>query len=138
MSLTTSSLRTRRQALKFFPLASLAMIVACSPKQEQTVPPPLQEPGSPQPAPAPAPTPVPIATVLVPLDEKDPQAVALGYVAEAARADRVKFPNATPGNVCANCSLYLAGANDATGPCSIFPGKSVMAAGWCASWVKKA
>lgn len=72
------------------------------------------------------------------VDEKDPQAVSLGYVADAARADKGKYPKYAPGQTCANCQLYTAPANTASGPCSIFGGKSVAAKGWCSVWVKKA
>lgn len=57
----------------------------------------------------------------------DPTAKALGYIAKSA----------TKGQTCANCSLYQ-GGTAASGPCPIFPGKDVAAAGWCKSWVKKA
>ena len=41
---------------------------------------------------------------------------------------------AQPGSTCANCALYQ-GANGSTqGPCQIFPGKEVKAAGWCSAW----
>jgi hypothetical protein len=40
------------------------------------------------------------------LDEKDPQAVALGYVHDAGKVDTKKFPKYAAGQVCANCGLY--------------------------------
>ena len=42
------------------------------------------------------------------------------------------------GAICGNCALYQAKATDKQGPCSIFGGKHVLAAGWCKSWIKKA
>ena len=40
------------------------------------------------------------------VDEKDPQAVALGYVADASRVDAKKYPKYAAGQNCANCALY--------------------------------
>ena len=58
-----------------------------------------------------------------------PEAQAVKYVEDAKEAK-----GATPGNNCANCGLYQ-GANGSTqGPCQLFPGKDVKAAGWCSSW----
>lgn len=72
------------------------------------------------------------------VSEKDPQAVALGYVADTAKADAKKFPKHKPDQKCANCQLYTGKASEAAGPCGIFPGKQVAANGWCSAWVKKA
>ena len=72
------------------------------------------------------------------LDEKDPQAVALGYVDDASRADVKKFPKYAAGQACSNCSLYQGKAGEATGNCALFPGKQVNAKGWCSAWAKKA
>jgi hypothetical protein len=72
------------------------------------------------------------------LDEKDPQAVALGYVSDAARADKTKYPKYAPGQDCAACQLYQGKAGDAYGPCPLYAGKAVAAKGWCSAYVKKA
>ncbi len=56
----------------------------------------------------------------------DPTAKALAYTAKST----------TDGQTCANCNLYQ-GGSAAAGPCTIFPGKDVAAAGWCKSWVAK-
>jgi hypothetical protein len=72
------------------------------------------------------------------LDEKDPQAAALGYVADAKRVDAKKFPRFAAGQNCANCSLYVGKPGDKAGGCKILPGKQVAAAGWCSAWAKKA
>ncbi len=72
------------------------------------------------------------------LDEKDPQAAALGYVADATKADKKKFPKYEAAQKCGNCQLFSGKAGAADGPCSLFPGKSVAANGWCSAWVKKA
>ena len=72
------------------------------------------------------------------LDEKDPQALALGYVADATHADAKKFPKYTAGQNCASCALYQGKAGDAAGNCPLYAGKQVSAKGWCSAWVKKA
>jgi hypothetical protein len=56
----------------------------------------------------------------------DPTAKALQYTAKSTK----------DGQSCANCNLYQ-GGSAASGPCPIFPGKDVAAAGWCSSWVAK-
>lgn len=72
------------------------------------------------------------------VDEKDPQAMALGYVDDANRADVKKFPKFAAGQVCSNCSLYQGKPGDSTGGCALFAGKQVSAKGWCSAWTKKA
>ena len=72
------------------------------------------------------------------LDEKDAQAIALGYVEDATKADTTRFKNYAPGNLCSNCALYQGKAGEMAGPCPLFAGKNVTAKGWCTSWAKKA
>jgi hypothetical protein len=72
------------------------------------------------------------------VDEKDPQAVALGYVADAARADKAKFKTYAEGQNCTVCQLYQGKAGAAAGPCTLFAGKQVSSKGWCVAWAKKA
>ena len=72
------------------------------------------------------------------VDEKEPQAVALGYVDDAAKAAAAKQPNYAPGQACVSCALYQGKAGDATGPCALFGGRLVAAKGWCTAWAKKA
>ncbi len=72
------------------------------------------------------------------VDEKDAQAAALGYVAEAKRADIKKYPKFAAGQNCASCMLYQGKATDKAGPCPLFAGKQVAGAGWCSAWAKKA
>lgn len=62
------------------------------------------------------------------LDPNDAQAKALAYVHQSPKAD----------SNCANCQLYTGAAGPDWGPCAIFPGKQVAAAGWCSAWVKRA
>jgi hypothetical protein len=61
--------------------------------------------------------------------EDDPAAKAVRYVEDATRAK-----GAARGSTCANCLQYQGKQGAQSGPCQIFPGKSVVAAGWCASW----
>jgi High potential iron-sulfur protein len=61
------------------------------------------------------------------LDPSEPTAKTLGYVTKSTKPDAN----------CGNCSQFHGKAGDASGPCTIFPGKSVASAGWCMSWVKK-
>ncbi|MBC7435889.1 MAG: high-potential iron-sulfur protein [Bdellovibrionales bacterium] len=72
------------------------------------------------------------------VDEKDAQAAALGYVADAKRVDTKKFPKYAAGQACSNCALYQGKAGDKAGGCPLFAGKQVAAAGWCSAWAKKA
>ena len=60
------------------------------------------------------------------LSVDDPTAKQMGYVTKSA----------TDGQSCANCQLYQ-GGDAAKGGCPIFPGKDVMASGWCKSWTPK-
>ena len=72
------------------------------------------------------------------VDEKDAQAAALGYVADAKRVDVKKFSKFAAGQNCANCALYQGKAADKAGGCPLFAGKQVAGAGWCSAWAKKA
>jgi len=71
------------------------------------------------------------------VDEKSPQAAALGYVADARKADVKKFPHYAAGQICGSCALYQGNAADATGACPLFADQQVSAKGWCSAWVKK-
>ena len=70
--------------------------------------------------------------------ETDPQAAALGYKADASKADKKKFPKYAADQQCTNCALYQGKAGAAAGPCPLFAGKQVTAKGWCSAWAKKA
>jgi hypothetical protein len=72
------------------------------------------------------------------LDEKDPQAVAIGYLHDAGKVDAKKHTQWAAGRNCANCQLYQGKASDAWAPCSVVGGKQVNAKGWCIAWIKKA
>lgn len=151
---------TRRRFIEILPLSGAALMAACSPKPEPAPPPPPASAPAPEPAPAPA-APAPAAASepapaappaaqpapaapaapqgnLPKVDPKDAQALALGYVDNAAQADKAKFKTYAAGSQCGNCSLYQGKAGDAEGGCPLFPGKQVAAKGWCSAWVKKA
>ena len=66
------------------------------------------------------------------LDPSDPTAVALKYVHDATQAQR-----ASDEHICANCIQYTGEEGTEWGPCTLFPGKAVAAAGWCAAYVMK-
>jgi hypothetical protein len=72
------------------------------------------------------------------VDEKDPQAVGLGYVADTTKADAKKFPKHANDQKCSTCALYQGKAGDAAGGCPLFGTKHVTAGGWCSAWAKKA
>jgi uridine phosphorylase len=67
------------------------------------------------------------------LDEKDPQAAALGFVTDATKADTKKYPKYAAGQTCSSCALY----QEKTNACPLFAGKQVAAKGWCSAWAKK-
>lgn len=139
----------RRHFITLVPFAGVALLAACSKEAATTDTAPAT---APMPAPAPAmPTPAtepsPSATGTDPaavsgaeprlLEETDPVAAGLGYVADASRADSAKYKNYTAGQNCGNCSLFGGTASDTRGPCPLFTGKDVLAAGWCSAYVKK-
>lgn len=72
------------------------------------------------------------------VDEKDPQALALGYVAESSRANVRKFPKHNKDQACANCVRFQGKAGYAAGGCPLFGSKQVAASGWCSAWARKA
>ncbi len=72
------------------------------------------------------------------LDEKDPQAAALGYVSDAKLVDIKKYPKFVTGQNCTNCVLYQGKATDKAAGCPLFAGKQVAGPGWCSAWAMKA
>jgi hypothetical protein len=68
------------------------------------------------------------------LDIKDPAAVALAYVENAARVDPKKYPTYVEGSSCENCLQLQGKAGDSYRPCTLFPGKLVSVSGWCSGW----
>jgi hypothetical protein len=72
------------------------------------------------------------------VDEKDAQAIALGYVQDTTKADTKKFPKHSNDQKCSNCALFQGKAADAWGGCPLFGTKQVAGGGWCSAWAKKA
>ena len=72
------------------------------------------------------------------VNEKDPAAAGLGYVADTTKVDAKKYPKHSNEQQCSNCQLYAGKAKEAAGPCPLFAGKQVAAKGWCSAYVKKA
>jgi hypothetical protein len=62
------------------------------------------------------------------LDPSSPAARKLHYVADASQAKA-----AAKGNSCSNCGLYQGTNGSKQGACQLFPGKDVLASGWCSS-----
>jgi hypothetical protein len=69
-----------------------------------------------------------LGAATAPLDPADPTAKALAYTEASAKPDQN----------CTNCAQFQGNAGDSRAACSIFPGKTVAAAGWCSVWAKKA
>ena len=72
------------------------------------------------------------------VDEKDPQAVGLGYVADTTKVDVKKYPKHTKDQKCNNCALYQGKPTDAWGGCPLFGVKQVSGNVWCSAYAKKA
>jgi len=134
---------SRRRFIEILPLAgAVSLLAACGKKEEAPVP-------VSAPTPAPTPSPAPAAAPAAPeasapasgatgmVSPSDPQAVALGYVDEASKADKTKFASYVAGSACGNCALFAGKAGDATGACPLFGGKQVNAKGWCSGYSKK-
>ncbi len=68
------------------------------------------------------------------LGVKDPAAVALGYVENAAQVNLKKYPEYVKGSNCENCLQLQGKAGANYRPCGLFPGKLVSAGGWCSGW----
>lgn len=71
---------------------------------------------------------------LSPLPKDHATAVALAYTEDAATVKHASFK---PESNCINCQFYTGKAGEARGPCTLFPGFSVAANGWCSAWAKK-
>ncbi len=71
------------------------------------------------------------------VDEKDPAAIGLGYVADAKKTETKKYPKYAAPQACSNCALYQGTAGSKAGACPLFAGKQVTAAGWCSAYAKK-
>ena len=69
--------------------------------------------------------------------DSDAAAMALGYMSDATKTNKKKYPAYAAGQRCGTCILFEGKASDAAGQCPLFPAKRVAAAGWCSSWAKK-
>ncbi len=130
---------TRRQFIQYIPVAGAALIAACSKKEPEApaaapeaAPAPAAE-AAPAAAPAAEAAPAAAEAVL----ETDANAIQLGYVADAAKADKAKFPQYAEGHKCGNCALYAGAADTVSAPCGLFGGKLVANAGWCSAYAPK-
>jgi hypothetical protein len=72
------------------------------------------------------------------LAETDPQAVGLGYKADATKVDKAKQTKYADGQACSNCALFQGASGAAAGGCPLFAGKQVSAKAWCSAYAKKA
>ena len=71
------------------------------------------------------------------MSEDDELAQQLGYKEDASAVDTAEWPDYAEGHTCANCQLYEGAEGEEWGPCQIFGGQLVAAAGWCQGWVEK-
>jgi len=145
---TMHRISTRRRFVTIAPAIGVILIAACSKTPEPALAPapaaapPVTPPpaAAPSPAEQPAPAssaPAPAASTAM-VDEKDPQAQALGYLADATLVDTAKHKAFVAGSQCAACAQYQGKPGETTGPCTIFQGKQVAAKGWCSAFVRKA
>ncbi len=71
------------------------------------------------------------------LDEKNRQAVALGYVHDTTRVNKQKYPQHQDDQTCGSCVLFQGQPADAWGGCPLFGLYQVAGRGWCSAWQKK-
>ena len=74
---------------------------------------------------------------LVPLTVNDATAKALGYVLDTTKVDAKMNPTHKVQQKCSTCVQYVGKAGEAQAGCNLFPGKSVVANGWCKVWALK-
>jgi hypothetical protein len=65
------------------------------------------------------------------LDENDPSAKMVGYLEDASRVDRKRYPKYRPDQTCGSCDLYMAKPTDPWAVCTLFPRRVVAGKGWC-------
>lgn len=63
------------------------------------------------------------------VDPASAAAKELGYVPDASQAKA-----AAKGSHCGSCAMYQGAYGSKQGGCHLFPGKDVLATGWCRSW----
>ncbi len=138
---------TRRQFLQGAASAAAAIVAvtalagcggepAATPAPAPSTPPPPKPEAKPAAQPAAAPAAAPAADA-GPVDPSESLAQTLKYVEDASKVDAAANPAFKAGSHCANCMLYTGAEGADTGPCSLFAGRHVKAAGWCQSWAPK-
>jgi hypothetical protein len=77
------------------------------------------------------------------IDASDTMAGTVGYVSDATKVDKAKFPKYAAGQNCKGCVLYLEGGKTVEGQsgeygrCGLFMNGLVAANGWCNSFAPK-
>lgn len=80
----------------------------------------------------------PAAATVGMVNEKSPDAIALGYVSDATKADKVKYKTYVAGANCGSCALFQGKTGDASAMCPLFSGKgNVSEKGWCSAYAKR-
>lgn len=69
------------------------------------------------------------------VSEEDELAQQLGYHHDASAVDPGEWPTHEADQLCSNCQLYESAEGEEWGPCQIFGGQLVAAAGWCQAWL---
>jgi hypothetical protein len=64
-------------------------------------------------------------------------AIALEFVADAARLHPSLQPLYVPGSRCAKCFFYQGRRDDTSAACTVFAGYRVPATGWCREFAKR-
>ena len=77
------------------------------------------------------------AANLTPLDPSDPVAKSLNFVNDGTKVDASANPTYKPTQKCGNCAQYQGKPSDALAACTLFPGHTVPASGWCKVWAAK-
>ncbi len=69
-------------------------------------------------------------------ENANPLAKSFGYEPSAKAVNRTKFPSYKPGERCGLCQFFKGTPGETSGyaGCAIYPGYSVDAQGWCASF----
>jgi hypothetical protein len=70
------------------------------------------------------------------LDEKEPAALKIGYIANSRKVDPAANPGFKRSHTCATCAYIDFGTARQRG-CSLVPGRLVEAGGWCKLWKLK-
>ena len=77
------------------------------------------------------------ADSLTPLDPAEPTAQALGFAVDASKVAASANPTLKAGQHCGVCAQYQGKPSDKSAGCSIYPGHSVPAKGWCRAFVQR-